>query len=404
MRLDDKLSLRAKAMKCSEIRELLKLVANPDIISFAGGMPDPRLFPSKMIADITSEVLEKEPERALQYGPTEGDSQLRKKLAEWDGVDIDNILITTASQQGLDLVSKILIDPGDTIIVGYPTYLGGLQAFNCYDPEFIGVPLDDNGMRVDILEDKLVKLSRDKKLPKFIYIVPDFQNPKGVTMPPDRRKRVLELAIKYDLLILSDTPYRPLRYSGEPCPNFFHLEGGMERVITLFTFSKILCPGFRLGYIIGPAAIINKLVIAKQGTDLCTPSFNQAIVREIIKKNKLKEHIKTLVSAYREKRDRMLNGLEKYMPKIEGLQWTIPDGGLFLWVTLPEKMDANIMFNKAVKNKIAYVVGSAFYYDGGCRNTMRLNFSFPTLEEIDEGMKRLGMVVGEEAKNLMIKV
>ncbi len=399
--LEDKLSIVAKAMKRSEIRELLKLVARPDIISFAGGMPDPKLFPSKVIAEVASKVLEKEPERALQYGPTEGDAELRKELAKWDGVDIDNILITTASQQGLDLVSKIFIDPGDTIMVGYPTYLGGLQAFNSYAAKFIGIPLDDEGMRVDILEDTLQKLSRGENLPKFIYIVPDFQNPTGVTMPTERRKRVLELASKYDLFILSDTPYRPLRYSGEPCANFFHLDGGKERVITLFTFSKILCPGFRLGYIVAPAVVIDKLVIAKQGTDLCTPSFTQAIVREIMKQNMFGAHIKNLVSAYREKRDGMLNALNKYMPKIDGLRWTRPDGGLFLWLTLPEGMDANIMFKKAVKDKIAYVVGSAFHYDGGCRNTIRLNFSFPSLEQIDEGIRRLAGVIEEEAREVL---
>ncbi|PIP12463.1 MAG: aminotransferase [bacterium (Candidatus Stahlbacteria) CG08_land_8_20_14_0_20_40_26] len=399
--LEDKLSTVAKAMKRSEIRELLKLVAKPEIISFAGGMPDPTLFPSKLIAEVTSEVMEKEGERALQYGPTEGDTELREKLAEWDKVDIDNILITTASQQGLDLVSKIFIDPGDTVIVGYPTYLGGLQAFNSYDAKFIGIPLDDEGMKVDVLEGTLQKLSRDRNLPKFIYIVPDFQNPKGVTMPTDRRKRVLELASKYDLLILSDTPYRPLRYSGEPCPNFFHLDGGMERVITLFTFSKILCPGFRLGYIVAPPDIIDKLVVAKQGTDLCTSPFNQAIVREIIKQDKLDRHIKKLVSVYKEKRDRMLSALDNYMPKMEGLSWTRPDGGLFLWLTLPEGMDANRMFERALASNVAYVVGSAFHYDGNCKNTMRLNFSYPTLEKIDEGIKRLAKVIEEEAKEVL---
>lgn len=399
--LEDKFSVRIKAMKHSEIRELLKLVANPEMISFAGGMPDPKLFPSKMIAEITSEVLEKEGERALQYGPTEGDTELRKELAEWDKVDIDNVLITTASQQGLDLVGKIFIDSGDTIIVGYPTYLGGLQAFKPYAPRFIGIPLDDDGMRVDLLEDTLKKLSREGEIPKFVYIVPDFQNPKGVTMPSDRRKKVLELAETYDLLILADTPYRPLRYSGEPYPNFFHIDNGMERVITLFSFSKILCPGFRLGYIVAPPAIVDKLVIAKQGADLCTPSFTQAIVKEIIKQGRLDEHIKKLVSVYREKRDRMLFVLDKYMSKIDGLRWTRPDGGLFLWMTLPEGMDANTMFDKAVENKVAYVVGSAFHYDGGCKNTMRLNFSYPTMEEIDEGIRRLARVIEEEAKEIL---
>jgi 2-aminoadipate transaminase len=298
-------------------------------------------------------------------------------------------------------MGKIFINPGDVIIVGYPTYLGGLQAFKAYGPKFVGIPLDDEGMEVDVLEATLQKLSRERNLPKFIYIVPDFQNPKGVTMPTERRKRLLELAERYDLLILADSPYRPLRYSGEPYPNFFHIGDNIKRVITLFTFSKILCPGFRLGYIVAPSKIIDKLIIAKQGTDLCTPSFTQAITREIMKQDKLFGHIKKLVSVYRKKRDRMLNALNKYMPKIDGLQWTRPDGGLFLWMTLPKGMDANIMFDKAVENNVAYVVGSAFHYDGKYRNTMRLNFSYPSLEQIDEGIRRLAKVIEEEAKEIL---
>jgi 2-aminoadipate transaminase len=396
--IEEKFSAAARGMKSSEIRELLKLVTKPEIISFAGGMPDPKLFPSKLIAEVALEVLEKEGEKVLQYSPTEGDTELRKELAKLDKVNIENILVTTASQQGLDLVAKIFINLGDTIIVGYPTYLGGLQAFRSYAANFIGIPLDNEGMRIDILEDTLKKLSKQGNLPKFVYIVPDFQNPKGVTIPTDRRKRILELAERYDLLILADTPYRPLRYSGEPCPNFFHLENKMERVITLFTFSKILCPGFRLGYIVAPVKIIDKLVIAKQGADLCTSSFIQAIAREIMKQGKLDGHIKKLVTVYREKRDKMLAVLDKYMPEINGLEWTKPEGGLFLWLTLPEGMDANRMFDKAIKSNIAYVVGSAFHCDGGGRNTMRLNFSYPTLEEIEEGIKRLSKVILDKAK------
>ncbi len=408
--LEDKLSIRAKAMKRSEIRELLKLVAKPDIISFGGGMPDPSLFPLELVEEVAVEVLRTEGKKALQYGPTEGDIVLREEIARWhnenEGVNIsvDQILITTASQQGLDLVSKIFVDPGDGLILGYPTYLGGLQAFNLYGASFYGVPLDNQGMKIDALHGQLDKMKSLWEIPKFIYIVPDFQNPAGVTMPEDRRRKALELAEKYDTFILADTPYRELRYSGKSPPNFFLLNPEMDRVVSLFTFSKILFPGFRLGYVIANKEIIDKLVMAKQGTDLCTPTFTQAIVRRIIQKDMLKSHIQKLVSVYSKKLDAMLTALHKYMPKLDGLRWTVPNGGLFLWLDLPMGIDAGKMFERAIANNVAYVVGSAFHYDGGRRNTMRLNFSFPTLDEIEEGIKRLSSVVEEEAKSLKIAI
>ncbi len=402
--LEDKLSIRARAMKRSEIRELLKLVARPDIISFGGGMPDPDLFPIELVEETTLEVLREEGKSALQYGPTEGDAGLREEIVRWhkkqDGVEIsvDEVLVTTASQQGLDLVTKIFVDPGDGLIVGYPTYLGGLQAFNSYGAELNGVPLDDKGMRTDILEEVLERMKRQWEIPKFIYVVPDFQNPAGITMTEERRKETLELAKKYDTLILSDTPYRELRYRGKPVPQFFAYGADMERVISLFTFSKILFPGFRLGYVIARKEIIDKLIMAKQGTDLCTPCFTQAIVRRIMQKDALKKHIEILISAYSNKLDVMLSALDRYMPELDGISWTKPDGGLFLWLTLPEGVDAGKMFESAIKSNVAYVTGSAFHHDGGGRNTMRLNFSYPTLEQIEEGIKKLSKVIEKEVE------
>ncbi|MCD5383431.1 PLP-dependent aminotransferase family protein [candidate division WOR-3 bacterium] len=402
--LEDKLSVRAKAMKRSEIRELLKLIARPGIISFAGGMPDPTLFPLDLVEEATTEVLRKEGETALQYGATEGDAGLREEIVRWhkerEGVEIslDQVMITTASQQGLDLVTKIFVDSGDGLVVGYPTYLGGLQAFNSYGAKLYGVSLDDKGMRTDILRDVLEEMKGLWEIPKFIYIVPDFQNPSGVTMTEERRKETLELARKYDTFILSDTPYRVLRYKGTSSSQFFALGEDMERVVSVFSFSKILFPGFRLGYVIAKREIIDKLVMAKQATDLCTPPFTQAIVRRIMQKDALTGHIEKLVSVYSKKLDAMLSALSKYMPELPGLSWTKPDGGLFLWLTLPKGMDTGRMFETAIANKVAYVVGSAFHHDGGQRNTMRLNFSYPGIEEIEEGIGLLAKVISEESR------
>ena len=405
---EDRLSVSARTMKRSAIRELLKLVERPDIISFAGGMPDPSLFPVDLVEDATKVMLKNEGKKALQYGATEGHQGLieelinRLKSKENIEVNENEILITTASQQGLDLVTKIFVDPGDIVIVGMPTYIGGLQAFNCYGARFIGIPLDKGGMRVDMIPERLKLLGRGQQLVKFIYVIPDFQNPTGATMSLKRRERLIEIAEKYDILILEDTPYRELRYWRVSLPSLFAL-APRGRVVSLFTFSKILCPGMRLGYILADERTINQLVIAKQATDLCTPPFTQAILYEILRRNVLDKHIEKLIVKYREKREFMLNTLNKYMPPIPELEWTTPDGGLFLWVTLPEDMDAEDLFPKAIEKKVAYVVGSYFYHDGTGKNTMRLNFSYPTLELIDEGIKRLAKLIKEAQNNVTSK-
>lgn len=400
---EEKLAFRTRSMRRSEIRELLKLVAKPDIISFGGGMPDPTLFPIEMVKEVSAKVLTNYGKRALQYGPTEGHLGLREEICKWlhekEGIDIspDNVLITNASQQGLDLVSKIFIDEGDAVIMGLPSYLGGIAAFRAYSAKLYGVRLDENGMVPELLEEKIKELKKKGEKIKFIYIVPDFQNPAGVTIPLKRRKKIIEIAEKYDLLIVEDTPYKELRYSGEHQPSFFKL-ADRGRVISLFTFSKILFPGLRMGYVVADKKVIDKLVIAKQATDLCSPEFNQAIVYEIMKEGRLKPHITKLVVRYRDKRNCMLSALDQFMPK-DKVKWTKPEGGLFLWITLPEFIDSDKMFKKAIENKVAYIVGSAFHCDGSGHNTMRINFSYPTMEQIVEGVKRLSKVIKEEIEN-----
>ena len=401
--LEAAFSENARGMKKSVIRELLKLTRRPEVISFAGGLPDLSAFPIEDLSSVTIDVLKRDGATALQYSPTEGDPRLKDELIAHhereDGITLspENVLVTVASQQGLDLVAKIFINRGDPVIVGMPTYVGGLGAFRAYGADMIGVPLDEEGMRMDRLERELERLKQQGKKPKFIYVVPDFQNPAGITMTEERRKTLIDLAKTYDALILEDSPYKELRYEGESVKSIFALDGGGQ-VIGLHTFSKILFPGMRLGWVIGDAAVIQKLAIAKQATDLCTPAFTQAIVAEFASRGLLRKNIESVKEIYREKRQVMLEALDEHMPDMKGLKWTRPDGGLFLWVTLPKHMDAGELFYEAIEQNVAFVIGSAFYCNGKGRNTMRLNFSFPTRQDIVEGVKRLAKVIEEHER------
>lgn len=386
----------ARGMKRSEIRELLKLTARPGIISFAGGLPAPDLFPVEEILEVTRAVMEREGRTALQYGPTEGDTRLREELAKMmrqDGVSIssNNLLIVTSSQQGLDLTGRIFIDPGDVVMTSRPTYVGAIQAFHAYGAKMIGIDQDEEGTQTAVLEAEIEKLAAKGIKPKFIYEIPDFQNPSGITMTLKRRQELLRIAEKYDLVIVEDSPYRQLRFEGKTEPSLLGMNA--ERVLGLYTFSKILLPGFRLGWMAGPNDLIQKAVTAKQSVDLCSPPFNQAILYEYLKRGLLTKQIEVIIKAYREKRDFMLEMLGRYMPKKPGVKWTQPQGGLFLWVTLPEGMDTAEMFHSAIEKQVAYVVGTAFYPDGGGRNSFRMNFSYSSKAEIEEGVKRLGQVV-----------
>jgi 2-aminoadipate transaminase len=389
--LNSVFSNTAKGMKRSAIRELLKLTQRSDIISFAGGLPSPESFPIEQLKEISCEVLDTDGAQALQYGATEGDTRLREILVERyrnDGLDItiDNLMITTASQQALDLIPKIFINPGDKVICGLPSYLGGLSAFSTYGAVMVGIKLDDKGMRSDMLEDELAKMKANGEKPKFIYIIPDFQNPAGITMPESRRLEIIEIARKYDVLIVEDSPYRELRFNGKPQRTIFELEG-TGQVILLGTMSKIFVPGFRIGWVLAHEDILDKLVMAKQATDLCTSSFVQKISAKYYEKGYFDENLKKIIDAYRIKRDAMLDAFRKYMPA--GVSWTEPEGGLFLFVTLPEHMNAEDLFKIAIDQNVAFVLGKVFHCDGSGQNTMRLNFSFMSKEQNDEGVKRL---------------
>jgi 2-aminoadipate transaminase len=386
-------SERALSFRPSEIRELLKLVDNPEIISLAGGMPDDRFFPIDRVIEASTFALREYGKKALQYGSTEGIKKLRVLLMDRmekegvKGIDLENVLISTASQQGLSLVAQVFVNPGDTIIVEEPSYLGAIQAFASMQAKFCTIPLDNDGMQMDILEDRLKELQKAHIRPKFVYTVPNFHNPAGVTMTLERRKKLIELAHTYDLLIVEDDPYGEIRFEGEPIPSLLALSG-KDRVVELRTFSKISFPGLRLGWIVAREDIMNKIIVGKQAADLCSPAMTQYISYEFISRGWLDEYVDIVRREYPKKKNAMISALEQYFPA--GASWTDPQGGLFVWVKVPESIDTAAMLREAISAKVAYVVGIAFYPHRNDNCHMRLNFSAVDPEHIIEGVHRLG--------------
>ena len=389
----NKFSARVSSLKASAIRELLSLVNDPEIISLAGGMPDPSLFPKEIIADISKEVFLNNASKALQYGATEGVPALRESLLKMTReeavkeAELENIIITTASQQGLSLLAEIFINPGDSVIVEAPSYVGGLQAFHAFQANFTTIPLDNEGIKVDILKEKLKELKANNVNTKFIYVIPNFQNPAGVTMSLERRKKLLEISHFYGIPIIEDDPYGDIRFEGEKIPSLLELDK-IGIVIELRTFSKILAPGLRLGWIVANKEVTKKVSLAKQAADLCSPSSTQYIVDKFIRDGHLNNYLEIVRKNYKIKLDSMLGALEKYFP--EETTWTEPQGGMFVWVEVPEYIDTDQLFREALQEKVAYVIGSAFYPYGEDKHHMRLNFSLNTPEKIEEGIKRLG--------------
>ena len=395
---------RTQRMKSSAIRELLKITDRPGVISFAGGMPAPDIFPVEEVFEACDRVLHQNGAKALQYGATEGFQPLREMIARHTsrfGVEIspDNILITSGSQQALDLLGKIFINRGDRILVESPTYLGALQAFNAYGAEYVAVPFDNDGMITSELEVAM------RYGPKFIYVLPNFQNPTGVTLSYERRVKLVELSDRFGVPIVEDDPYGQLRFEGEHIPAVEVIDSEMRggdhgtytgNVIYLSTFSKILAPGLRLAWVIAPTEVISKLVQAKQGTDLHTSTFNQILAYEVGKGGFLDKHVALINKVYRERRDVMLDSLEEHMPA--GMTWTHPKGGLFLWATLPNGLNSKDIFPEAVNEGVAYVSGESFHPCGGGEDTMRLNFSYATPDKINEGISRLGRVIKRHLK------
>jgi 2-aminoadipate transaminase len=398
-RWTDRYAQRIQSMRGSLVRELLELTAQPDVISFAGGLPAADLFPLERFQDACRRVLSEHGGEALQYSTTEGERPLRELIARHTSrygitVAVDNVLITTGSQQALDLTGKVFINPGDHVLVERPTYLGALQAWNAYQAEYISVDVDRDGMRTSDLAGAL------RRGPKFIYALPNFQNPTGATLALERRRELIRTADEYGVPILEDDPYGQLRYEGEHIPPLVALDAEYRRlngtaysgnVLYLSTFSKTLVPGLRLGWIIGPADVIQRLAQAKQGTDLHTSGFVQRVAYEVAREGFLDRHVRVLRPAYKQRRDAMLSAMSRVFPP--GVTWTVPAGGLFIWARMPDSVDAMELLKRALAEKVAFVPGDAFHADGSGRNTMRLNFTNATASQIDEGIARLGRVL-----------
>ncbi|MCL5273649.1 MAG: PLP-dependent aminotransferase family protein [Chloroflexi bacterium] len=393
---------RTQRMGSSAIRELLKLTEQPDFISFAGGLPAPEVFPVKQVTEAVDTLMKEAPTQALQYSATEGYRPLRELLARKMSqtgvpVGLDNLMITSGSQQALDLIGKLFIDPGDRVVVEAPTYLGALQAWNAYEADYVQVAADENGMVVD----ELAKALSVK--PKLIYLVPNFHNPSGVTLSLERRKRLVEIADQAGVPVVEDDPYGQLRFEGESLPSLLTLDalnhpstdGYNGNVIYLSTFSKILAPGLRLAWAVAPAPVMRKLVAAKQGVDLQTSTFTQMLAYEVAREGYLDQHIEIIRATYRERRDAMLAALQESMPA--GVRWNHPQGGMFLWCILPEGMNATRLLERCVKTRVAFVPGNSFYPCGGgdAERTMRLNFSNAKPEMIRAGIARLGAAIRE---------
>ena len=393
------LSDSAKGMKRSAIRELLKLTQKPEIISFAGGLPAKESFPLEQLQEICAEVIATDGAAACQYGSTEGVPELLEILAQryrdqgLSYVTKENITIITSSQQGLDTVGKIFLNRGDKYICELPSYLGALGAFNSYGGVGVGIPQDEQGMSAVELEKTLAEMKAKGEKPKFIYLIPDFQNPAGMTMPEARRIEILNIAKKHEIMIIEDSPYRELRFSGKPQRMLYDLDNGEGNGITLGTFSKIFMPGFRMGWVLAHPMVIDNFVKAKQSTDLCTSAFLQKITVKFFQKNYFDANVKKIVDMYRGKLEAMLGAFEKYMP--EGVTWTRPEGGLFLFLTLPEGYDAEELFQIAIEKNVAFVLGTVFFVNGGGKNTMRINFSYMSEEMNIEGVKRLADAIKE---------
>jgi 2-aminoadipate transaminase len=398
---DHRYAQRTHRMASSAIRELLKLTEKPNIISFAGGLPAPDVFPVEDFTAACDRVLRDYGAQALQYSTTEGYLPLREMIARHTGryainVTPDNILITSGSQQALDLIGKVFINPGDRILVEEPTYLGALQAWNAYGAEYVTVPMDENGMMTEALEAAL------RSGPKFIYVLPNFQNPTGVTLSMERRKKLVELADRYGVPIIEDDPYGQLRFEGEHLTSVVALDSQFREngdslyrgnVIYLSTFSKTLAPGLRLAWVIAPAEVIRKLVQAKQGADLHTATFTQMVAFEVAHGGFLDRHIWLIRRVYGERRNLMLDAMEEFFPA--EVTWTHPQGGLFLWGTVPASLSTADVLKRAIEHNVAFVPGAAFYALGGGTNTMRINFSNASPEKILTGIERLGKVLHE---------
>lgn len=377
----------------SPVREIFKRVDLNAIYSFAGGYPSAETFPLEDIRRTMSEVIDKYGSKAFQYGATQGVPELRQAVAKRYGVPVERVQITSSSQQGIDVCTRVLVNPGDVILTSSPSYLGALQSFRSYRADIRGVAhISDLEAFKEAYEEVIAQVKAEGKVVKFLYMIPDFQNPSGESLTLEERRMLVGLAQKHDFLIVEDSPYRELRYEGEHVPVMYSIDP--DRVIHLGSFSKIFAPGFRLGWAIAHPEILDKIYVCKQSLDLCPPIFDQYVAAEFLESGRLDENLVRSIALYKGKRDLLLGLLERHMP--DGVRWTRPEGGLFLFLTLPEGFEAVKFYDKALDAGVAYVAGEFFHPDGNGKNTMRLNFSFMSEERIAEGVKLLAELLGKE--------
>lgn len=413
MKLESKLSKVSNRIKSSIIRELLKDASLPGIISFGGGVPDPKTFPREKLAEISSEIINKEYAMTLQYGTTEGDPLLKKEymklMEKYYGVDWlheDNMVFTVGSQQALYLIGMTFLDEQSWMSASKPIYLGAASAFIQRGPNFINVPLTEDGMDLDYLEKNLEELKQKGEIDnfKFAYVISNFHNPAGVSMSLDKRRKLIQLAEKYDFYIVEDDPYGALRFEGDPIPSIYSM--APERTVLLNTFSKVLSPGLRIGAVMGPKDVIRRITMVKQAADLCSSPLTHRLAARYMEKYDLVEEIQPTIKLYAKKKDWMMEALEETFSDIEGIEWVNPEGGLFTWLTLPEGIDTMDMFPLAKENKVLYIPGEAFYIGEPERNKMRMSFCLPPKEDIFEGIKRLRKTIETycEEKGIELKI
>ena len=387
---------RTGNLRSSVMRDLMAIVARPEVISLAGGLPATSSFPEKTLARVTHEIAVNSCAEALQYGPTEGMDETKRNIArvmaeEDTLVDPDNILVTTGGQQGIDLMARTFIDPGDPIIAEGPTYPGAVPSFCGFQADVIQVPLDENGIQTELVRQEIDRLLQEDRKPKFIYVIPNFHNPAGVSLNMERRMELVELAREHQLLVIEDNPYGQLRFEGESLPTIYSLDND-NNVVYLGTFSKIISPGIRLGWIVAPTPLLQKFNLGKQAADLCPSTLAQMVVNEYFRESRWQDYVETTTALYRQRRDAMLAALEEYFPEESG--WTIPRGGFYIWATLPEYLDTTDLLALAVEEeKVAFVPGAGAYVDGRGKNKMRLAFCAVPEERIEEGIKRLAKVI-----------
>ncbi|HEX2914601.1 MAG TPA: PLP-dependent aminotransferase family protein [Chloroflexia bacterium] len=408
MNWQNMVSQTMKKIGSSDVAEMFRITAHPDLISLAFGLPDPALFPIEDYQAATEAVLTRHGQQALQYNTTEGLPYLRELLVERLGAEgvscpagIENVVLTTGSQQALDLLGRLLLDPGDTVIVEAPTYMAALGAFDLMQPRYEAIEMDANGLRIDLLTEKLAELKSQGRRVKFLYTIPNFHNPAGVTMSLERRRQLIALAEQENFLIIEDDPYGRLRYQGTSLPSLKSLDQS-EHVIMLRTFSKTLAPGLRTGYVVGNARLLSSLAALKGAVDLCSPAFNQYIVAHLLASGAMEAYLAKAITTYQIKESAMHQALEEFMQPL-GAEWNRPEGGMFYWLRLPEKLDSAELFGAALEQGIAYMNGASFYPGRkGGHNCMRLNFTQHSPERLKEGLARLAQVVEQKlAENLV---